>query len=1099
MSVAQYISTVVSEAAHGVAETTHYPALKNLLNAAGDELTPKVRAIIHPASTGSGLPDGALWTATLLPKPGQQGLDLFDTKSKVPDRGGIEAKGLDQNLDTLVQTEQVRKYLLALKQVLITNFREFAVVQLRDGKPVIIERYTLAESKAIFLEMRAADARPHERPLQEFLRRALSAQTVLAAPGEVAFFLASHAREARDRLDLFENPLEMQGLKESLEKALGIKFAGEKGDAFFRAELIQTLFYGLFSAWVLWHEEQPTRTDAFDYRFISSYLRVPVIDRLYNAASSKRVLEQTKLIHPLRNAADTLNRVDRSLFFEAFQQGLAVQYFYEPFLAAFDPVLRKELGVWYTPPEIVKGMVAKCDRLLREELDEPEGLAGERVLLLDPCCGTGAFVVEALRVAAERWAERGEPYADKLRSAATKRMFGFELLTGPFVVAHLQVAFLLAKHKVMLQEDERAAIYLTNALTGWEPISAEKRILDPLALYAESERAHEVKRDERILVVVGNPPYSGYAGIAKMDEERALSDRYRPERSRGQGLNDLYVRFFAMADRRIHATGKGLVCLISNYSWLDGLSFVKMRETLMKGFDRIEIDNLHGDRIIGEYNPDGITSETVFAIRGQSEGIRPGVSVATLLHRGAAAESAKILYRDFHQAKAEARRAAFQASDEPYVELVPHSALGYPFHQRDVNTAYLSWPKLPEIFPTSFPGVKTSRDDLLVDIDLDKLQARMRAYFDPKVSDAEIERTTPGTMEPNARYDAQGIRRKLQTRGIRPEGFRRYAYRPFDVRWLYWEGETKLLDEKRSEYLAHVDGLCRFLVSQERPRRDWAGAQVTVPVSCLDLLDRGSSSFPLRLSSRSSDLQATLLGDSESASAERHNLSEDARSVLDRSRLSDQPETLFYHALAILHAPLYAAENAGALRQDWPRIPLAPTPAQEETAAWLLHGAELGRRVAALLDIETPADGIEIGNLSESLKAVGRFEWTGEQDYREATDDLDLAGGWGYRGQGGVVMPGNGRTVTLGYGTRDVVINDHARWTGIPEAVWNYHLGGYQVLKKWLSYRERKVLGRPLKLEEIRTFTAIARRIAALLALGPELDDHYKAATGWLG
>ena len=364
MSVAQYFQTVTSEAAHGVAETTHYPALKALLNAAGDELTPKVRAIIHPRGTGVGIPDGEFWTAGMMPKPGQEALDLFSPKEKIPDRGGLEVKGLDADLDKLKETEQVRRYLGRYKQMLLTNLRGFAVVQLRDGAATIIERYALADTPRAFLDLTEADAKPHERPLKEFLRRALRAQTAIESPGELAFFLASHARDAKARLDAKGEIEELKGLKAALESALGIQFAPGKGDDFFRAQLVETLFYGLFSAWVLWHEEDRTRTDAFAYTQTSEYLSVPVIDRLYNAAASKRILEKTGLRHALRNAADVLNRVERVAFFQAFDSGMAVQYFYEPFLAAFDPELRKQLGVWYTPPEIVQGMVAKCHRRL---------------------------------------------------------------------------------------------------------------------------------------------------------------------------------------------------------------------------------------------------------------------------------------------------------------------------------------------------------------------------------------------------------------------------------------------------------------------------------------------------------------------------------------------------------------------------------------------------------------------------------------------------------------------------------------------------------------------------------------------------------------
>ena len=201
MSVAKYIATVATEAAHGVAETTHYAALKDLLNEAGDELSPKVRTLIHPKGSGVGIPDGEFWTANLMPKPGQEALDLFSPKEKIADHGALEAKGLDADLDGLKDTDQVRKYLGRYRQVLLTNLREFAVVQTRDGAPTLIERYALANGKAAFLGMTEADAKPHERPLKEFLRRALRAQTAIEGPGELAFFLASHARDAKARLD----------------------------------------------------------------------------------------------------------------------------------------------------------------------------------------------------------------------------------------------------------------------------------------------------------------------------------------------------------------------------------------------------------------------------------------------------------------------------------------------------------------------------------------------------------------------------------------------------------------------------------------------------------------------------------------------------------------------------------------------------------------------------------------------------------------------------------------------------------------------------------------------------------------------------------
>lgn len=1098
MHVQRYVQTVQSEAQFGVAETTHYPAIKALFNGVGDEMKPKVQVVIHPRGSGAGIPDGAVWSAKELKKPDPSGKDPFDLKRIYPDRGGLEAKGLDQDLHQLVKTVQVGKYLNALQQVIVTNLRQFAVVQLRKGEPVIIEEYSLASSKAEFLKLSASQVKAHEKPLTEFLRRALYAKTEIRTPAELAYFLASHAKAAKDTLDSHETLDDLASLKHGLERSLGIQFTGEKGETFFRAELIQTLFYGLFSSWVLWHESNPAKGQEFNFWGASQFLRIPVIDRLFSTAANATLLKRTGLDHHLKNAEEALNRVNREEFFAAFHEGQAVQYFYEPFLAAFDPDLRKQLGVWYTPPEIVQGMVAKCDRLLMSDLDEPDGLAGERVLLLDPCCGTGAYVVEALRVAAERWKARGEPYADKLRKAATQRMFGFELLTGPFVVAHMQVAFLLAQHKTYLADGERAGIYLTNALTGWEPASAEKRMLDPLNLQAESDRAHEVKADKDILVVIGNPPYSGYAGIANIQEERDLSERFRPEKSRGQGLNDLYVRFFAMADRRIEKTGRGLVCLISNYSWLDGLSFEKMRQTFLNTYSRIEIDNLHGDRIIGEYNPEGLTSETVFAMPGQSAGIKVGVAVTTLLK--STQDDCSLLYRDFHDAKALERRKSFLEATSEYAVLESSTVLGLPFRPRKANANFYSWPSLIQLLPFNSPGVQTTRDDLLIDIDERRLSERIQAYFDPTVSAELLKKLAPSALVSTPTFDAPQVRKVLASRGMNPDGFRRHAYRPFDVRYLYYESETNLIDRKRADYVAQVFHKNYSMCLAADNRRGFDPPQVTDLIGARHLLERGANFFPLYTVTGDSwpQVQPSLL-DQEVPSevpARLPNLSTLASNVLIKTGLVGQPEIIFFHALAILHAPSYLSANADALKQDWPRVPLQVAGGGEvdDSRAWLIAGKILGRKVAALLDIESSVAGIETGDPRPDLRHIAVYRWTGPgAQGRENTGDYDLAAGWGYRGQGGVVMPGNGKTEPNGEG-RDVIINEHSRWTNIPDEVWNYHLGGYQVLKKWLSYREAKVLGRPLKLEEVRTFTYIARRIAALIALGPELDAHYRRA-----
>src|SRR5262245_23858958 len=232
----------------------------------------------------------------------------------------------------------------------------------------------------------------------------------------------------------------MATVRKALEDALGLKVTDAKGERFFRSTLVQTLFYGVFAAWVLWHRFGPAAAYRFDWEKASKYLHVPILRKLFRELTDPAQLDAwDNLTEVMGWAADTLNRVQRGAFFDRFKDAEAVQYFYEPFLEAFDPDLRKQLGVWYTPPEVVRYMVGRVDQVLKSDFGRPDGLADPGVYVLDPCCGTGAYLVEVLRVIAATLADRGEGglLAGRLKQAAMERVFGFEILPAPFAVAHL--------------------------------------------------------------------------------------------------------------------------------------------------------------------------------------------------------------------------------------------------------------------------------------------------------------------------------------------------------------------------------------------------------------------------------------------------------------------------------------------------------------------------------------------------------------------------------------------------------------------------------------------------------------------------------------
>ena len=1178
-------------------ERSLYPPLSALINAVGDTLKPKVHCVSDMADQGAGHPDFGLYVKRKSSGSSSKA-GMKPSDGDLPERGVVEVKPFGDDAWVTAESAQVSRYWHRYRLVLVTNYRDFVLLgEDAQGHPTPLETFRLADSADDFeqrLQKPRAFARAVGPGLGEYLCRALSHRAVLAEPRDLAWLLASYARDGLARVEAAGDSPSLNALRTALEESLGVRFEGERGAAFFRSTLVQTLFYGVFSAWVLWSRQLPPPVGGFNWHEAVWHLRAPVLRALFQQLSDPGRLQPLRLVEVLDWTAAALDRVDREAFFARFSEGEAVPYFYEPFLEAFDPALRKQLGVWYTPTEVVRYMVARVDKALKDDLGIEDGLADERVYILDPCCGTGAFLAETLRRIAENLQSRGlgALTGAHVKRAATERVFGFEIMPAPFVVAHLQVGLTMQDLDAPLADsgDERAGIFLTNALTGWEP-RTQKPLPFP-ELEQERERADRVKQDAPILVVLGNPPYNGYAGMA-VDEERELSGAYRTtkrvRRPEGQGLNDLYVRFFRMAERRIaEKTGKGIVCFISNYSWLDGLSFTGMRERYLEAFDTIRIDCLNGDKYkTGKTTPDGAPDPSVFSTPEDPVGIQVGTAITTLVRKADHTPAGNVSFRHlWGQAKRTALLETAETEPEALYESVsPLLPLGLPFAPTTVSQDWFNWPALPDLFPASFPGVKTSRDSFLVDIDPDRLKTRVADYFDGELSDEEIMRRYPGVMRNTAGFNARAVRNALLDRGGPIEsGFIRYGYRPFDTRWLYCETESGLLDRPRPDYGPQVFEGNVWLEAREREARE-DFSRGTLCRTLADNFGNGLSSF------FPAWLRDTGLGTDEASLQLVPNLSPAAQRYL--KRLGMGVEDLFYHVLAVLHDPAYRRNNAGALRMEWPRIPLpgwpefsapalrkggsrtaltvavngnAPSadqsviPAQtgiqtptdaadssvipvktrpvpgrgihppSDTAQALAASAARGRQLAHLLDSDTPVPGVTTGPLRTEIAAIAVPATCDDRNMKD--NDFSLTAGWGHYGSGEAVMPGQGKVTEraytpaerealpsrhsgasrnpelpsqpkplrqgetanrapesisaasiLGETTFDIYLNNRAYWRNVPANVWRYKLGGYQVLKKWLSYREHTILKRPLKPEEVQHFTDTARRIGAILML----------------
>jgi hypothetical protein len=748
-------------------------------------------------------------------------------------------------------------------------------------------------------------------------------------------------------------------------------------------------------------------------------------------------------------------------------------------------------------------------------------------------CGTGAFLVEVLRkISRTLKEEKGEGALAELtvKEAAQKRVFGFEILPAPFVVAHLQMGLLLQNLGVPLDDaKERAGIFLTNALTGWDFVGENRNLANWPELEAERAGAGKVKHEKPILVILGNPPYNAYAGISP-EEEQGLVEPYKEGLVQEWGikkfnLDDLYVRFFRIAERKIaeHNVSveqrRGIVSFISNHSWISDSSFVVMRKHLLSSFDRIWVENLHGNRKISEYAPDGRTSETIFAMQGFSVGIQQGVATSMLVRTGKN-RNPQVLFRDdLDAARAAERRAQMLASltvkqfDSQYQKVEPTEANRFSFRSSKVASQYLGWPRLTELCaePPS-NGLIEKRGGALIDIDRTALEHRMRLYYDPNVSWSELTALNSGLTEDAARFDAKKARGKVTTaENFDPDHLRRYALRPFDIRWSYYSSERPLWNEPRPSLWQQCWKGNPFVLSRPAGVANPEGFPIfyTTLLGDNDFLRGHAYYFPMRLRSKlplrskpKDQSHGEFGGILQEAGApyiakkqkEKPNLSPLAVSYLaglgiDAETFPDAAELIWMHVLAIGYSPAYLEENADGIRQDWLRIPLPKSKLE------LVQSARFGKQVAESLNGENHVDGITTGHIRAELKTLGVLS---------STSNLSITANWGYAGQNAVTMPGKGKinTTMLEAGPdyklpwfkfHDIYLNDTACWKNVPAEVWDYTIGGYQVIKKWLSYREFSVLGRALTPDEAREVTHMVRRIAALILLQPELDANYAA------
>jgi hypothetical protein len=1165
-NVAEAISTYVAETRRlegmpSSTETTFYPDLKLLLNAVLKSERLPFDVITGTSEAGvrrRDMPDFVLGDASLF-------VGVYGEVKRADTSLGDLAVSIEQN-------DQIGRYLAQTGVVLLSNVRGIGLLTCDPSftrnrrTPVPPAMRVLEKTVDLWSAVSGSGAKPKVDPsviedLVSIVTRAVTDLARIGSPADLAKILARQARDAKAAMPDDLKPV--KPLLDDYRQALGLAFDidDEKGARFFRSSLVQSVFYALFAAWILW-DRKAGPDAAFEVEDAHQYLPIPFLDALLHDIRHPARMNHLGLDAHLTRAIKTFNRVDRPLFrsrmtfprIDGETTIAAITYFYEPFLEAFDPQLREDLGVWYTPPEIVRYQVQRIHYLLKTELGRPRGLADSDVVVLDPCCGTGAYLLEVARCIAAELKREGDENSLGLELARAfhERVMGFEILTAPFAIAQLQLYLLLDQLGSRPDAAHRLAIFLTNALSGWHDAGDIK--LNFPEMREEFDASQKVKRDAKIIVILGNPPYDRFTGAAQAEEaelvahykgielveerdkggsvkrdefgrakkkQRGESLLYKEFGVRKQLLDDLYIRFIRLAEERIgEAAEYGVISYISNSSYLTGRSHPLMRRSLLSNFDAVWIDNLNGDKYrTGKIIPKGLPGagtrdDSAFTTEMDPRGIQPGTAVVTWVKRTGARtkpDDTAVLYRDLWGPAALKRQsllASLPAGSPPkgsvipvYEPVKPSQENRWRLGPKTVEGGFEAWPALDEVFPVAIQGVNHNRgiNGSIIDTDQGALAARMKAYTNAKTFEAAATRfpelAPPRTDDGKlaiAGYDPEVVWTDLHRIGFDQSKVLSFLAFPLDPRFIYYETETKLLNRPRPEYGANRKDN-EFLLTVPEPRK----ASETRPIFAtalanLHVHERGSVVFPRE--TRGDDLLADRDANIPEATwrvlREHFGLKGDRRNESARTLVG----RLFRVAFAILHAPSYQSEHKSALSADWAHLPI---PKDLKLFDRLVAA---GENVTRLLDANRDAhDVIEAIVGTDRARTLGPLKRLDEKQVRP--DDLKLTvtywgggkGRWKPRPFMSEELPAVEFQNAWGERTGDLFLNDDAYFANVPELVWTYQLGGYPVLKKWLGYRQAdRRDGKPLTDDERRWVREVIQRIAALLAFGPTLDSLYQ-------
>jgi predicted helicase len=1075
-----YLGKIEQEYRKGDAtEHSYRPAFKDLLDTLGH--SQQISATNEPKRGRHGAPDYRVVR--------QQGNNRFTI-------GYVEAKDIDKALGEEEKSEQLQRYRGNLQNLILTDYLEFRWYLNGEHRKTVRLAHLGAGGRFTLEKDGLHDV---EQLLQAFLG---TRAEPISQPRDLAERMARLTRMIRDTVvkvfDEGEAPAALRDLHQAFQEVL----IPNLSVPYFADMFAQTLAYGLFAARYNHNGAEPFRRQDATREIPKTN---PFLRKLFNTISGAD-LDDESFMRFVDDLAQLLAQADMGAILRGFgkstRQEDPVVHFYETFLTAYDPKLRELRGVYYTPEPVVSYIVRSVDSLLKTHFNCPNGLAERisagkpRVLLLDPACGTGTFSYMVINLIRERFREQHQAgmWSAYVREHLLPRLFSFELLMAPYAVAHLKLGMQLAGLDLPeaeranwaydFQSEERLGIYLTNTL---EEAAKRSQMLLGGYISDEANEAARVKKDEPVMVVLGNPPYSGHSAnkgewiTRLLRGEEVLQGKGKKAVTRptdnyfmvdGQPLgernpkwvNNDYVKFIRFAQWRIEQTGYGILAFITDHGYLDNPTFRGIRQSLMQTFDEIYVLDLHGSSKKKEHTPDGGKDENVFDIQ---QGVAIGIFVKhspTQAAQATAIPPATVHHADLWGMRASkyARLAEQDITSTEWKTVSPQSSF-YLFvpQNGDWRAEYEEGWKVTKAMPVNVLGFQTHRDHFAIDIDEAKLRARISEMRDKTLSDQDY--TDKYALTDNRDWQLSKARQVLRSDPVWQSHLIRCLYRPFDRRPCYFSEVA--MDYPRRELLEHVEGkqnLCLLSSRQQATlgyRHSWVAREPANDCVISTTSREANQVFPLYLYPDTT--KGDLWGDNRRANFAQAFI-DDFRARLGMAWVEDGkgdrqqtfgPEDVFSYMYAILHAPTYRERYAEFLKIDFPRLPLT----SNVDLFWVLCalGDELVRMHLLEGDVPLITSYPERGN--DRVENV-RY-----------TDPI----------------PGSAQG--------RVYINNTQYFDGVPPEVWAFHVGGYQVCQKWLKDRK----GRTLTFNEIEHYQKTVAALNATIRLMDEIDDAIEEHGGW--